>query len=205
MFTSTPDEIWDFFEYFAHETWEYENARETFSHPIPDPYMMCVAPLDESQFGGISYEHSHIPCVSISCDYCDSFDHDIDSCSLLGRPHILVALATLNRELYLHSLLKTDLSLGSSTPKASSCDDFDVRSETPIPLGHDFHDDTYCDDLEGAGDLSSPLVVAPSLEFRTVSDHPEGSLIVHNSPFPLAPLGELQEGDGFESDASSND
>jgi len=25
--TKTPDEIWDFFEYIAHETWEYENAR----------------------------------------------------------------------------------------------------------------------------------------------------------------------------------
>lgn len=34
LFTKTPDEICDFFEYLAHDTWEYDNARETFSHPF---------------------------------------------------------------------------------------------------------------------------------------------------------------------------
>ena len=48
LFTDTLDKIWSFFEYLAHDTWEYENARETFSLLIPDPYMMHVALLDES-------------------------------------------------------------------------------------------------------------------------------------------------------------
>ena len=59
------DEIWNFFNYLAHETQENENARETFSHPIPYPFMMHAALLDESHFAYISYEHSHTPCVPI--------------------------------------------------------------------------------------------------------------------------------------------
>ena len=46
LFTKPPNEIWDFFESLARETWEYENAREAFSHPIPDPYMMHATTLD---------------------------------------------------------------------------------------------------------------------------------------------------------------
>jgi len=172
LFTKTSDEIWDFFEYLAHDTWEYDNANETFSHPIPDPYMMHATPVDEIQIGGICYEDSHTPCAPISCYYCDSFDHDVDTYPLLRRPHRLEALASFNREIYLQSLLNTDLSLGPPTPEARSCDEFDIRSEVFIPLGHDFYDDTPCDDLGEAGDPSSPLVVAFSLDFSTVSDHP---------------------------------
>ena len=77
-------------------------------------------------------------CVPISCNYHDSFDHDVDTCPLLGREYILEAFVAFNRDLYLHTLLKTNLSLDSSTPEARSCDDFNVRSETLIPLGHSF-------------------------------------------------------------------
>ena len=28
LFTKTLDEIWNFFEYLAHDTWEYDNARD---------------------------------------------------------------------------------------------------------------------------------------------------------------------------------
>ena len=48
MFTTTPDDIWDFFEYLAHKSWEYDNTREAFGDPIPNPYVMHVTPLDES-------------------------------------------------------------------------------------------------------------------------------------------------------------
>ena len=81
--------------------WEYDNARETFSHPSPDPYMMHATSLNESRFEDISYERYHTPCAPISCDYYDSFDQDVDICPLLGRPHRLEALAAFNREIYL--------------------------------------------------------------------------------------------------------
>jgi len=59
--------------------------------------------------------------------------------------------------------------LGSPAPEARSCDAFDVRNETSIPLGHNFYDDTHCDELEKASDPSSPLALAPSLKFSTVT------------------------------------
>ena len=95
LFTKTPNEIWNFFEYLAHNTWEYENARETFSCPSPDPYIMHAKPLFESQIESISYEHSHAPCAPVSCDYCYSFDYDIDTYLSLSRQDRLEALATL--------------------------------------------------------------------------------------------------------------
>jgi len=110
-----------------------------------------------------------------------SFDHEVDTCPLLARPHWLKALVALNRELYFRSLLKTDLCLRSSSPKARSCDDSNIRREAPIPLRYGFHDDTHSHDLEEVSDPSSPLAVAPSLEFSTISDHPKGSLTIHDS------------------------
>jgi len=87
---------------------------------------------------------------------------------LLGRPHILEALIAFNREIYLQSLLKTDLSLGSPIPKVRSFDDSDVRSEASIPLEHDCYDDTHSNDLEVLSNPSSPF--ASSLETTTPLD-----------------------------------
>ena len=100
LFTKTPDEIWNFFEYFTY-MWEYDNARETFTHPSPDLYTEHFTPLDESQFGGISYDHSHTSCAPVSYDWRYSFHHDVDICPLLGRPHRLEALAASNRKINL--------------------------------------------------------------------------------------------------------
>ena len=93
------DEIWDFFKYLAHDTWEYENARGIFSHHIPNPYVMHAMPLAESQFGGTSYEHPHTLCVVVSCDSCYYFDYDVDSFPLFGQTQRLEALTAFNREL----------------------------------------------------------------------------------------------------------
>jgi len=114
-------------------------------------------------------------------------------------------LAAFSKELYLNNLLKADPGLGSPTPEIRSCEDFDVRSEAPIPLGHYFHNDTHCDDLEQENDPSPRLAVAPFLDFSTVSGTHKGSLIVHDSPLPLAPLVKPKEGLKLEIDASFSD
>jgi len=44
LFTKTPYKISDFFEYLAHETEEYENAREIFSHLFA-ALMLCMLHL----------------------------------------------------------------------------------------------------------------------------------------------------------------
>jgi len=49
---------------------------------------MHVIPLSESQFWDISYEHTHAPSVLVSCEYYDSFDHDVDSRPVLGTTQI---------------------------------------------------------------------------------------------------------------------
>ena len=47
------------------------------------PYVMHPTRLDKGQYGVISYEYSHTPCVLISCDYCYSSYHNVKSC-----PHV---------------------------------------------------------------------------------------------------------------------
>ena len=47
LFTKILDEICDFFEYLAHDSWEYDNAREAFSHSVLDLYVMRVISLNE--------------------------------------------------------------------------------------------------------------------------------------------------------------
>jgi len=129
-------------------------------------------------------------CSCFPRDHCYSFDQDVYSCPLLDKPHRLEALTAFNREFHLHDLLKTNPHLGYPTLEVRSYEHLDVRCEAPIPLGHDFHVNTYLADLRGMSDPSSPLAVEPSLEFSTASDTLEGSLIIHGSRLPLAPLGE---------------
>ena len=175
----------------AYDTWEYDNAREIFSHPSPNLYMMHATLLFESKIEGISYEHSHTSCVPVSCDYCDSFDHNVDTCPLFGIPHRLEALVAFNKEIYLQSLLKTD---------GRSCEDFDIRSETPIPLARDCYDDTPSKDL---GVSSDPLLpFASPLQTSTPLDTFEDVSVIPDRSFPLAPVGEFEDGDEFETDAS---
>ena len=66
------------------------------------------------------------------------------------------------------------LSLCSPTPKVRSYEYLYVKSGEPIPLGHDFRIETRLADLKKVSDPSSPLPVAPSLDFGTISDTFEG-------------------------------
>jgi len=71
-----------------------------------------------------------------------------------------------------------------------------------IHLGHDYYDDTPPDDLEVSSEPSSPIIVAPSLDFSIVRHHFERGLTIHDPFLSLAPLGELDKKDGFETNAS---
>jgi len=70
----------------------------------------------------------------------------------------------------LQILHKTNITLRSPTAGVRPHEEFDVRSEAPIPLGHDFHVDTHLADLKEVSNPSCPLAVTPSLEFSTISD-----------------------------------
>ena len=124
--------------------------------------MMHAISLDGSQFGDMFYEHSHISCAFVSCNYCYSFDYDAYTYLLLGRPSRLEALTAFNGNINLQSLLKTSFSLGFPTLRASSYDDLFVRSEALISLGKDYYDDKPHDDLDVSSDSLSPLQLHPS-------------------------------------------
>lgn len=95
--------------------------------------------------------------------------------------------------------------MGSLTTELRSCNDYDVRSEVSIPLGYDCYDDTHSNDLEVSSDPLSSFVHASPLETSTSLDTSEDASIIPNPSHPLAPLGELNEGDSFETDASFDD
>jgi len=77
-----------------------------------------------------------------------------------------------------------------------------VSHEAAIPSGHDCYDDTHSNDLEVSSDPSSPFAYASPLETSTSLGTSKDFPIIHNSSLRLALSGELEEGDGFETDGS---
>jgi len=96
----------------------------------------------------------------------------------------------------------TDLMVRPTTPKGCLLGDF----ESSYPLSSKSGVDTPLCDFEVKNDMFSPsFAYASPLETSTSLDTPEDVPIIPNPSFHLALLGELEEGDGFESDASSDD
>jgi len=80
---------------------------------------------------------------------------------------------------------------------------FGVR-QISILLAHDFYHDTHSDDLEVSSDPSSPFAYASPLETSTSLDTSEDVPIISDPSIALASLAEIEEGDGCETNASSN-
>lgn len=50
LLSKTPDKVWDFFEYLARKTWEFEHARKALIHSSFDPYACQSEPCYHDQF-----------------------------------------------------------------------------------------------------------------------------------------------------------
>ena len=74
-----------------------------------------------------------------------------------------------------------------------------------ISLKDDFYDDTRSDDLEVSNDCSTPFADTSPLGTSTYLDTSEDVSIIPEPSLPLASLGELEEGDRFDVDASFDD
>ena len=187
--------------------------------------MTHVTPLDKGQFGGISFEHSHTSLVPISCDYCyysndnaKSYPHVMSIDSKIGQIQQELkscegSMDNMTRTLIdqFLELVKghvksnmpvphdTDLRVGPTTPKGFLLGDFEYSYHLSSKSGVD----TPLCDFEVMNDISSPsFAYASPLETSTSLDTFDDVLIIPNPSLTFASLGEIEEGDGFETDAS---
>jgi len=72
------DDIWDLFESLASYQWQCEYATEAFVYPSPRPYAFHTPCLCADQFRDACAHYSSSPLDA--CSYCQSFDHDVNSC-----------------------------------------------------------------------------------------------------------------------------
>ena len=72
LLSRTQEEVWDFFEKLAWDTYEFEQARNTLGYPTPgeSPQDHFIDSHDSS--------HSYFP--HVLCYYCESSDHDVHTC-----------------------------------------------------------------------------------------------------------------------------
>ena len=96
----------------------------------------------------------------------------------------------------------TDLRVGPTTLEECLLGDF----ESSYSLSSNFEISTALCDFEDKNDMLSPsFTYASPHETSTSLSTFEDVLIIPNPFLPLAPLGELEEENGFETSASSDD
>ena len=71
-------DMWDLFRSFASYQWQYECANESFACPSPPPYDLHTQSPCVDQFRNACDHYSSYPLDA--CSYCQSFDHDVNSC-----------------------------------------------------------------------------------------------------------------------------
>jgi len=72
------DDMWDLFESLASYQWQCECASESFVYPFLPPYDLHGPSPCVDQFRDACDHYSSSPLDA--CSYCQSFDHDVNSC-----------------------------------------------------------------------------------------------------------------------------
>ena len=72
------DDMWDLFEYLTSYQWQYECANESFACPSPPSYDLHAQAPCVDEFRDVCDHYSSYPLNA--CSYCQSFDHDANSC-----------------------------------------------------------------------------------------------------------------------------
>ena len=75
----TQEEVWDFFEKLAWDTYEFEQARNTLGYPTPSESAFPIGPYPQDYFIN-SHEPPHSYFPRMLCDYYESSDDDVHSC-----------------------------------------------------------------------------------------------------------------------------
>ena len=75
LLSKTQNEVWDFFEKLAWETYTFVKANETFGYPTYEEYDFYANSYPSDHFID-SYDSFHSHMTSVLCDYCESPGHD---------------------------------------------------------------------------------------------------------------------------------
>ena len=79
LFTKTQDEVWDFFEKQAQNTYEFEQARNSFGYPTYSEPAFPISPCPRDPFID-SHDPSHSYLPSDLWNYCESSNHAACHC-----------------------------------------------------------------------------------------------------------------------------
>ena len=77
--TRTQDEVWDFFEKLAWDTYEFEQAKNNFGYLTPNECVFHANPCPHDRFTN-SHDPSYSCASPVLCEYYDSSDHDACNC-----------------------------------------------------------------------------------------------------------------------------
>ena len=78
LLSKTQDEVWNFFEKLAWDTYQFEQVSETLGYPTHDEY--ASHPYHQDHFAYSDNHLSYFTVSSILCDYCKSSDHNVHNC-----------------------------------------------------------------------------------------------------------------------------
>lgn len=198
LLSKTQDEVWNFFEKLAWDTYEFEQAKNNFGYPLHSESVIPVSPYPQDHFIN-SHDPSYSCVPPVWCDYCESSAHD--ACSCLYRDYFDAQCASVEQRLnaLTHKVLETmkkritehshcfnqsmercdesDSSLGSPKPAVSLFDDFEPSYRSRPHL----HDDLSLPSLEKENNL--PVSLSSDLAPHT-SSHTDviNNVLVSTSP-----------------------
>jgi len=218
LLSKTQDEVWNFFEKLAWDTYQFEQVSETLGYPTHGEY--ASHPYHQDHFA-YSYNHSaYSTMFPILCDYCESSDHNVHNCPFhdyvdarcvslektinklrdkmikVMKEKIVEYSHCFNQSMEDNHLRQSDSNLGSLEPAVSLSDDF----EHSIQVRLDSHNDVPFSSLEQESNHSLSLSSDRALEPSSHRDVIKDVLIFGDPPTPFTHSCELEEGEGFESD-----
>ena len=187
LLSKTQEEVWDFFEYLAWDTYEFEQAKMNLKYPTHAESAFYANPYSQGHFID-SHDSSYAAVPPVWCDYCKSSTHD--ACSCPYRDCFDAQYASLEKridELLVKTIeiMKARITEHSQSVNQSreNCHETDSCLRSPKPGVSLF------DDLEPSYSVGPDLnenMCLPSLEKE--SDLPQ-SLSSDLAPCPNSPKG----------------
>ena len=96
LLSKTQDEVWDFFEKLAWDTYEFEQGMNNFGYPTHSESVFPVSPCPQDPFID-SHDPSDSYLPSVLCNYCESFDHA--ACHCPYRAYVDATCASIERKI----------------------------------------------------------------------------------------------------------